>query len=187
MLQKLVDGKEQIKLNQQEMKVKEGYHQTRVNFVSLPSSPTRRRVSCRCTCSWSATRRRRCTGPIRASISLASATAQITPASSSIRTPGPDVVAVPLPSPLRLPSRWTPPPTLLSSSVPSTSRCPPHPAEPLEECLFQESILALNCPIIWYSPAFSSVLTITWYSWPSLLPIFMRYTLCFCGERKVGG
>lgn len=104
--------------------------------VSLPLLPTRQQVSCQCTCSWSATQQRRCTGPIRASIGLASATAQITPASSSIQTRGPDVVAVLPPSPLRLLSRWTPPTTLPSSNVQSMNKCLPHLAETEDEWLF---------------------------------------------------
>lgn len=137
MLQKLVVGLKQVKFNYTGNRGTGRILPNKSKLcVSLPSLPTRRPVSCRCTCSWSATQQRRCTGPIRASIGLASVTAQITPASSSIQTPGPDVVAVPPPSRLRLPSRWTPPTTLLSSSVQSMNKCPPHPAEAEDEWLW---------------------------------------------------
>lgn len=135
-------------------------------------SPTssRRPASCRCTCSWSDTRRRRCTGPIRVSTDLASATALTTLASFFIQTPGPDVAVVPPLSPLRPPCRWTPPTILPSSSVQSMNKCPPHPAEALDlhdgsvltllgvSFLFffcSAVVLAYNCQMIRYHPSWS--------------------------------
>lgn len=130
-----------------------------VLILPLFPTPLRRRASCQCTCSWSATQQRKCTDPIRASTGLASATAQITPASSSIQTPGPDVVAVPPPSPQRRPCRWTPPTTLPFSSVQSMNKCPPRPAEAEDEgwCWYcwGHFDLTWNCHIIWYNPACS--------------------------------
>lgn len=89
----------------------------------------RQRAWCRCIYSWSATLLKRCTDPTRASTGLASATAQTTLVSSCTQTPGPAVAAVPPPSPLRLLSRWTPPPSRLCSNVQSTNKCRPRPAE----------------------------------------------------------
>lgn len=118
----------------------------------------RQQAWCRCTCSWSATPRRRCTDPTRASTSLASATAQTTLVSSCTRTPGPAAAAAPPPSPQRRLCRWTPPPTRLCSSVQSTNKCRPRPAE---ECFRSDWILAWNMRSLCCSPT----------SWP---PLFKR-------------
>ena len=112
--------------------------------------PPRRQVSCRCTCSWSATQQKKCTGPIKASTGLASATALITLASSSIQTPGLGEAEVHPQSPLRPPSRWTPPTILPSSSVQSMNKCPPHRAEAEDEKFCEHCRHQFDLPGFWH-------------------------------------
>ncbi len=110
--------------------------------------------------------------------------------------PGLDVAAVPPPSPLRPPFRWTPPTTLLSSSVQSMNKCPPHPAEAEDEWLCWHWCGHVDLSGFWHkivqwfdiiqleSLPPSGVLTMTWFFLPSLLPICFNYTIWFCGEQN---